>query len=671
MKKIFFLTGILLLSAACINNSESMSEGSNSGTDQALKEKLVGYAESEIIEGGLLVKIDDRTAEMMEKGDSAEAAALLFKGNTSVTSFTPALSVRPANMKVAKEIGLDRWYMVGFDSDMPARKIASQLASCPQIKSIQYNSVMERIDDGETSPYEPAVMTRAATAAEDLPFDDPLLPDQWNLINNGDSRFGANARAGADINVKDAWKLTGGDPQIIVAVFDEGVNYLNPDLKNAMWINEAEKNGTPGTDDDNNGYIDDTYGYNFFDKKAVITWKLEHGTHVAGTVAATNNNGVGVSSVAGGTGNGDGVRIMSCQLFSNGTKTDNKTVADAFIYAADNGASIAQCSYGINGGVATSDREFVEGIGSGANITLMGAPFEYDAIQYFIHPDNANCKAAGRNLAIFAAGNNSSLYSSYPGALPFCISVTGFGPDFLPGGYSNYGPGCNIAAPGGDKLLYNNDPEPCMILSTGDASQKNKYVYLHGTSMACPHVSGVAALGMSYAIKIGKSFTGDEFQNLLLTSVQSMDQFNNGGTKVYLGSPFELERYKGKTGTGAIDAYRFLMAIEGTPAEIVKTTEKQIIDLKKYFGDGAEGLTYLGVECLDGASASLGLDSEPAVRNGVLEITCGKIGSGKLKIKAIAGGDNLGGWDATGGTEIYREISILARPFASSNGGWF
>jgi hypothetical protein len=189
--------------------------------------------------------------------------------------------------------------------------------------------------------------------------------------------------------------------------------------------------------------------------------------------------------------------------------------------------------------------------------------------------------------------------------------------------------------------------------------------------MACPHVSGVAALGMSYAIKIGKSFTGDEFQNLLLTSVQSMDQFNNGGTKVYLGSPFDLERYKGKTGTGAIDAYRFLMAIEGTPAEIVKTTEKQMIDLKKYFGDGAEGLTYLGVECLDGASASLGLDSEPAVRNGVLEITCGKIGSGKLKIKAIAGGDNLGGWDATGGTEIYREISILARPFASSNGGWF
>ena len=341
------------------------------------------------------------------------------------------------------------------------------------------------------------------------------------------------------------------------------------------------------------------------------------------------------------------------------------------MYAADNGASIAQCSYGIDGGVVTSDKVYLDGIKDGKETILAPGTLEYEGIQYFIHPDNCNCEAIGQNLVIFAAGNNSADYSSYPGALPCCISVTAFGPDFLPSGYSNRGYGCNIAAPGGDKLGPNDGKEePCQIISCGNPSQKAKYVAMHGTSMACPHVSGVAALGMSYALKIGKKFEGDEFKSLLLTSVQDIDQYA-AGEKLYLNEPFDVAKYKGKMGTGAIDAYRLLMAIEGTQSEFVKVNSESVIDLKKYFGDTAASLTYLGTEISEETRSTLGLTTDPTISNGVLKMTCGKVGSGKIRIKAIAGGNNLGGDEHTGGSEISREISILSRPYTTNNGGWF
>lgn len=133
--------------------------------------------------------------------------------------------------------------------------------------------------------------------------------------------------AGADINAQDAWAITAGNPGVVVAIVDQGVKYTHPDLAANMWINTQEKNGATGADDDGNGYIDDIYGYNFVTRGAV-SWDREvwvggenkgdsgHGTHVAGTVAAVNNNGVGVCGVAGGTGRNDGVKLMSCQIFS-------------------------------------------------------------------------------------------------------------------------------------------------------------------------------------------------------------------------------------------------------------------------------------------------------------------------------------------------------------------
>ena len=162
-----------------------------------------------------------------------------------------------------------------------------------------------------------------------MPFNDPKLQDQWHYINLGDVSVAPTSRVGADVNVKDAWNLTTGDSRIIVAICDEAVKYNHPDLQANMWVNEGEI-ADNGIDDDGNGYIDDVHGFNFLSPydKETGTWEVlplswdkvndsGHGTHVAGTIAAVNNNGMGVCGIAGGrTGNGDGVRIMTCQLFS-------------------------------------------------------------------------------------------------------------------------------------------------------------------------------------------------------------------------------------------------------------------------------------------------------------------------------------------------------------------
>ena len=186
--------------------------------------------------------------------------------------------------------------------------------------------------------------------------------------------------------------------------------------------------------------------------------------------------------------------------------------------------------------------------------------------------------------------------------------------------------------------------------------------------MACPHVTGVVALGISYAEKIGKTFTREEFTSLLLTSVNDIDQYLSGA-KTYNGETINLSDYKGRLGTGAVDAWKFLMAIEGTPSVLVKTGEAAEIDLSDHMGGNADGLEYLSVKIDDAGRNSLGLSADPVIRNGKLELTCTKVGSGKVSITATVGRDKEmeGG---IGGMEFTREVSIVSRSFVSGNGGW-
>ena len=665
---------------------------------ETLAEKLVGGAAGEIVPGSLLVKLDENSTRKIMEGGFEEISGELLDGVQAI-SFSPAIPATPKNVEVARKYGLHQWFNIEFDAQIKPEAVAAKVAKSSMVRSVQYNRLIQPIRDGEVQPFVPQPLTRA-DGNSDFPFNDPFAEHQWNLYNDGSIK---GSVAGADVGVKDAWRLTGGDPSVVVAVFDCAVAYRHEDLADAVWKNQGEMDGESGVDDDGNGFIDDKYGFNFVNCFAInndyVNGKLDgnaqtavkgqplnsnkgtgHGTHVAGIIGATNGNGKGVSSIAGGTGNGDGVRLMTCQIYEGSSYCVDAQAAAAFIYAADNGACIAQCSYGHHN-IITSDFDYING-----NDEVDGSPLENAALRYFLDPANSNHESLEGNIAVFASGNHSNPYSAYPGALPYVLSVTAFGNNYLPGGYTNYGPGCKIAAPGGEYGNIKGDYSG-MILSTGvsaaaspspgvvtEKGENKNYVYMQGTSMACPHVSGVVALGISYAKKLGKKFTREDMTSLLLSSVNDLDSFNKGGTKEFIKSnvdgtketvQIDMNRYKGQMGTGSVDAWKFLMAIEGTPSVMVQAGEKARIDLSGYCNPS---LRY-EISIDEASSSSLGLSAVPVINDGFLEIECSNIGAGKIVLSSAVGKDPERE-DGIGEMAYTREISIVSRAYTAKNGGW-
>lgn len=424
--------------------------------------------------------------------------------------------------------GLHLWYDINLKESekAPYEALALALQASKGMPAIQVAEEVPMLQEPSRS-YKlvdaDATELRAGRAGSG--FNDPELPKQWHYHNVGQT---LRSKAGADINLFEAWKIETGRPNVIVAIVDGGVDYLHEDLKDNMFVNLKELNGTEGVDDDNNGKIDDIYGYNFVTDSGDVT-PHEHGTHVAGTVAARNNNGVGVAGVAGGNGSAEsGVKLLSCQMFHTNaegrTISSNSSGARAIVYGANMGAVISQNSWG-----------YV----SPPNQALPLGQAEKEAIDYFIK--YAGCDEKGNQLpnapmkggvVIFAAGNDGRDYQAFPGAYSPVISVSAMAPDFTASYYTNRGDWVNIMAPGGSFLYSKGE-----VLST---IPNHQYGYMQGTSMACPHVSGIAALIVSkYG---GQGFTNTELKRRLTTALrtQNVDEIN--------------PKFKNKLGAGYIDA---------------------------------------------------------------------------------------------------------------------
>lgn len=661
---------LLVTLVLCSCTKETAEQPAGSGPEGEIASKLI-FSSENAVRGQLLVYFGEAATTDVETSVRHTTRAGGIATRSGIAGFDAVLDgigvkalrrlfpIDTRNEERTRAAGLHRWYVVEFDQDIDLDRAARDMARIAEVSKVEFNQQLMHVHDGKITPLDETLSTAQTRAA--VTFNDPQLGRQWHYNNTGDRSLYSGIEAGADVNCDEAWQLCTGDPRVIVAVVDNCVQWDHPDLAANMWVNTREQNGSEGSDDDSNGYIDDIHGFNFVEntKLTISTGgdSPEHGTHVAGTVAAVNNNGIGVAGVAGGSGKNDGVRIMSCQIFHNEKGGSADISAAAIKYAADNGAAIIQCSFGYPAGSVTSDTQYAN-----------SASAEKQAIDYFI--STQNCAAVSGGIVIFAAGNDMTGMSSYPGAYRDYVSVTAMSCDYTPAYYTNYGPGCNIAAPGGDayQSYLENRTETSMVLSTINSGG---YGYSQGTSMACPHVSGVAALGLSYALQLGKSFTQSQFTTLLLTSVNNINPYCTG-SKSYVTSggglgTLDLTRHSRGMGTGYIDAYQLLMNVRGITCIPIPVDTQYTLNLQNYLGGGNLDMRVTGIDISSEDMNRLGITSPPTIFANQIIIRCRRPGSAIVRISLLAGSGNGNGIN---GMPVTKEFALIVRQHHSQNGGW-
>lgn len=631
------LATLLLLVTSCVKSDDLSSE--------SVVEKP--FAESE-----LLVKFTPEVADMIAEMAVTTRGAVTRCGVPTVDEVLEVVGaydlerlfpIDERTEEATRQSGLHQWYIVRFSGDYKAEQVALQMQRLGEVQKIDFNRTIKRAYTGKATPLSRKQMERLTRSTRASAVNDPLLGMQWNLINNGDMfTKGDKVKSvkDADVQIEGAWTRSMGDESVIVAVLDEGVFVDHPDLKNNLWINEDEINRSR-EDNDNNGYAGDYYGYNFAEDQGLITWDelndSGHGSHVAGLIAAQNNNGVGISSIAGGNGDIPGVKLMVCQIFSGYLGSNSITVARAIKYAADNGAVVLQCSWGYVSGSA-NELDWGEPGFATQEQWEEGAPLEKDALDYFTHNAGSANDAIEGGIAVFASGNEDAPQAGFPGASEDYVSVAATAADFTPAVYTNYGPGTTISAPGGDQDYYyeyvddehNYGEIGCVLSTLPYHISETGYGFMEGTSMSTPHVSAIVALGISYATQLRRHVTEKELRELLVSTATSIEPYLVGDKSYYryvadigLVQPMKrnLSMYKGKMGAGQVNAAAFLAAIEGAGIEMrfpnlyIAEGGSSATYPARYFV-GGESLTY-SVSIADQSIATCSISDGKAVFQGV------------------------------------------------------
>lgn len=399
------------------------------------------------------------------------------------------------------EFGLSRYYLIKFDAQYELREVMNAYSECGEVELVQPIGIHP--------------------VYESFPDDPYFFSDQWNYYDTDDH----------DVDATLAWDHETGDVAVILADLDTGLQYnqrdlggLSPYTDGNVWINWEEYNGTPGVDDDGNGFIDDWIGWDFV-HGAYNPWPGEdannpdneptdfngHGTHVAGIMGAITNNGYAVAGLAGGWNTGpndpaNGVKIMACRIGWSSNYGGQEVgyvrmdfAAQAMYYAVNNGAIAMNCSWG------------------SSNTGGLGAAVDY--------------ATANDVFVVAAAGNDNSSYADYLGTRADVIDVCATNSNDVRAYFSNYGTWVDVAAPGVD------------ILSTFSYHYNPGYIaWMSGTSQAAPHVTGEAGLLKSH----NSGLTRQEIFDIIVNTTDNIDAQNPG--------------YVGLLGSGRINVYKAIDA---------------------------------------------------------------------------------------------------------------
>jgi subtilisin family serine protease len=455
-----FLAVFIIVSVLCSMSTAYAELPSEVKTDESIIDNIQSsdLNESSFLSNRFLIKVEDTSRKTIKESLKSEDTGIDTLNNLNkkygVLKFEPLVKHKVGSKK---DSPLSNWYIVTLKT--PKEKITK--------KSDQFVKFKEILDSYQNDPnikvVEPDYLVNILTIPDDPYYSSSgswgqSYPDLWGIHK---------------INSEYAWDQTVVSPSIIVADIDTGVDRNHEDLRDNMWVNTGEVPDN-GIDDDGNGYVDDYYGWDWVNDDNDPMDDHGHGTHCAGTIAAVGNNSIGVVGVSPNS------KIMALKFLNSGGSGYLSDAVKALRYAADMGARVSSNSWG----------------GSGTS------PMLDDAIQY-VHDQGM--------VVVVAAGNsNADALDFTPASSDRAITVAASDYNDAKASFSNWGQKIDVAAPGVDILSTKAAVCP---MCNDDRTVGTYYCRVSGTSMATPHVAGLAALILS----MNPDLTNEDVRQLIRT----------------------------------------------------------------------------------------------------------------------------------------------------------